>query len=133
MGAWGITNFANDTACDWIFSFEEEGTIDFIIKTIDKVFKGGYLDSDVTCEALAAIETVAAIRNKPGIDFPELDSTDLSVLAPSVNQSLQDTCKKAIDRILAATDNELYALWAGTDKLSDWINVQNDLSERISA
>ncbi|MCL5247588.1 DUF4259 domain-containing protein [Cellulophaga sp. 20_2_10] len=51
MGAWAIGNFENDSAGDWLYEFEENPTIEFLIKTLDTVFKEEYLDSDIASEA----------------------------------------------------------------------------------
>jgi len=133
MGTWGINNFENDTAGDWVYSFEENPSILFLKETIEKVLGLEYVDSDEACEALAAIETIAAIRNKPAADFPEMNGIDLRALAVAITPELTSLARKAIERITSEEHSELYELWAETDDIDSWIMVQKTLLNRLDA
>ncbi len=134
MGAWDIKNFGNDNALDWVDDFVEEPTIGFLYETIQPVFVLGYLEADVVETALAAIEIVAAAKGKPATDFPaeEIGQDLVALVAANMTPDLVDTCKRAIDRITAERDNELYELWREADQLDPWIAVQTDLHKRVS-
>ncbi len=132
MGAWEITNFANDTAMDWISDFEENSSVSFLLQTILAVFEDEYLDSDIASEALAAIEVVAAAKGRPASDFPEeIGAVQLASLAASIDAKVIETCKKSIHRIIKEEDNELFELWEESDQGKDWVTVQKDLLSRV--
>jgi hypothetical protein len=131
MGAWGLGNFENDTALDWLADFEQQPTIIQLEQTIDQVFVEEYLDSDLSTEALAAIEIVAAIRNKPCPGFPETDMEAIGKLSTSLNDELIQKSLLAIERILLPEENELYELWAEAEKPDAWVAVQENLIRRL--
>ncbi|MBS1604477.1 MAG: DUF4259 domain-containing protein [Bacteroidetes bacterium] len=132
MGAWEMTNFGNDTAMDWMFDFEKDPTLTLLEETIDSVFEDDYLDSDIASEALAALEIVAAVRGRRASDLPEDVTTDqLAAIAGKITPSFIDDCRKALDRIVDPEDNELYELWEEAGHGEDWLNIENDLRERL--
>ena len=135
MGAWGHTNFDNDTAQDFVGEVEEGG-IDRIISAIDVINSIGedaYVDSDLATEALAAIEYIATAKDRMAEDFPE-DAEDwvnahkaqLLTIRGIVAKSQQ-----AIDRI--KNNSELKDLWEESTDFGNWNKVLDDLNTRISS
>ncbi|WP_209138103.1 MULTISPECIES: DUF4259 domain-containing protein [Niastella] len=135
MGAWGHTNFDNDTALDFIGDVEEEG-IDRIVSAIDvinTIEEDAYVDADLATEALAAIEYIATAKDRMAEDFPE-DAADwvkshkaqLLIIRGIVGKS-----QRAIDRI--KNNSELKELWEETEDFEKWNNVLDDLNTRISS
>ena len=62
MGAWGEKAFQNDSALDWLSSFESDGlpALHDILATVADTPGDDYLDVDDGCPAIAAAEIVAA-------------------------------------------------------------------------
>ena len=135
MGAWGHLNFENDTALDLVYEIEEKGAdrIKNAIEAINSREEDSFLDSDLCSEALAAIEYIAAAKDKASEDFPE-DAEDW--LTPANKESLLairnliPKSKDAIDRI--QHNSELKDLWEETEDFTEWTKVLEDLSTRIS-
>ncbi len=131
MGAWGIGNFENDSAGDWLYEFEENPTKDFLKKTLEAVFKEEYLDSDIASEALSAIEAITLIMGNSKEDEEELESIDFDVLKNQFNRPLYDKSINCINRILEKSNNELYELWEESESFEDWKHVVLDLKQRV--
>jgi hypothetical protein len=135
MGAWGHLNFENDTALDLVYEIEEKGAdrIRTAIEAINSREEDGFLDSDLCSEALAAIEYIAAVKDKASEDFPE-DAEEW--LTPANKESLlaiRDLIKKstqAIDRI--KHNSELKDLWEETEDFEGWNKVLDGLVARIN-
>lgn len=135
MGAWGHLNFENDTALDLVYDIEEKGAdrIKNAIEAINSREEDSFLDSDLCSEALAAIEYIAAVKDKASEDFPE-DAEEW--LTPANKESLLairnliPKSKQAIDRI--QHNSELKDLWEETEDFSKWTKVLEDLATRIS-
>jgi hypothetical protein len=133
MGAWEITNFGNDAAIAWVYEFTEDPTMPFIDKALLSVKEDDYLDSDVASTALAAIEVIAAAKGHPSTDFPEQIEPDwLASLTPYIDEELIKACRKLIDRIIDEKNNELFELWKEAGQHKEWVNIQKDLSNRLS-
>jgi hypothetical protein len=131
MGAWGIGNFENDSAGDWLYEFGENPTKVFLEKTLDTVFKEEYLDSDIASEALATIEAITLIMGNSKEDKEELENVDFDTLKSSFDTALYDKSIKCLNRILEKNNNELYELWEESESFEDWKNVVLDLKNRV--
>lgn len=135
MGAWGTLNFENDTALDLVYEIEEEGAnrIKIAIEAVNSREEDSFLDSDLCSEALAAIEYIAAAKDKVSEDFPE-DAEEW--LTPANKESLLairnliSNSKQAIDRI--KHNSELKDLWEETEDFEEWNKVLDGLVTRIS-
>jgi hypothetical protein len=64
MGAWGADAFDNDTACDWSDALGRMNDLTLVKSAIARVLDtaGEYLDSDASCQALAACEVGLEVR-----------------------------------------------------------------------
>ncbi|OQP50733.1 hypothetical protein A4H97_02525 [Niastella yeongjuensis] len=135
MGAWGHTNFDNDTAQDFVGDVEEGG-IDRIVSAIDvinSIEEEAYVDADLATEALAAIEYIATAKDRMAEDFPE-DAEDWVTAHKAQLLTLRGIVaksQKAIDRI--KHNSELKELWEETEDFEKWNNVLDDLNTRISS
>jgi hypothetical protein len=135
MGAWGFTNFDNDTAQDFVGEVEEEG-IDRIISAIDVIkttAEDANLDMDLCTKALAAMEYIATAKDRMAEDFPEdaedwVHANKAQVLAIP---GIVPKCQQAIDRI--KNNSELKETWAKTPDFEKWKAVLDELNIRISA
>lgn len=135
MGAWGTLNFENDTALDFVYEIEEEGAnrIKIAIEAVNSREEDSFLDSDLCSEALAAIEYIAAAKDKVSEDFPE-DAEEWLTPANKENllaiRNLIANSKQAIDRI--KHNSELKDLWEETEEFEEWNKVLDGLVTRIS-
>ena len=135
MGAWGHLNFENDTALDLVYEIEEEGAnrIKIAIEAVNSREEDSFLDSDLCSEALAAIEYIAAAKDKVSEDFPE-DAEEWLTPANKENllaiRNLIANSKQAIDRI--KHNSELKDLWEETEEFEEWNKVLDGLVTRIS-
>jgi hypothetical protein len=135
MGAWGHTNFDNDTAQDFVAEVDENG-IDRIISAIEvikTIEEDAYLDSNLCTEALAAIEYIATAKDRMAEDFPE-DAEDWVTAHKDQLLTIRGIVAKsqqAIDRI--KNNSELKEAWEETEDFEKWNNVLDDLNTRISS
>ena len=133
MGAWGTGNFDNDTALDWVFELEEVNDLSLIEKTIDAVFDDDYIDSDIGCEALIAIEAIARLIGNFGKDNSYAEDLNSWVKSHNldVNNELIVRGKKALD-LIVSEKSELYELWEETEDFDTWKNEIDDLRARLN-
>lgn len=133
MGAWGYGSFENDTAGDWKDACIATTGTDFIKDTLLKVINfptDDYLDADDCLDALAAAETLAALKNGPTPDLPEDVKIWVSEQYVTIEQDLIELALQAIDRIM--TDSELKELWEeGDEPPLEWYAVVDDLRTRL--
>jgi len=133
MGAWGTGNFDNDAALDWVFDLEEVNDLSLIEKTIDAVFDDDYIESDIGCEALVAIEAIARLIGNFGKDNSYAEDLDSWVKSHNldVNNELVVRGKKALD-LIVSEKSELYELWKETEDFDAWKNEIDDLRARLN-
>ncbi|MBO0754608.1 MAG: DUF4259 domain-containing protein [Bradyrhizobiaceae bacterium] len=64
MGAWGADSYDNDTANDWAYRLEDVADLSVVRRAIGTVVAKGedYLGSDEACEAIAACEVIARLK-----------------------------------------------------------------------
>lgn len=114
MGTWDVGPFENDTAGDFCDTLDDadvdarKGIIrDTLVRAIDTT---GYLDADLSQEAVAAAALVA--KQCPGGEpadvhyGPKQPLTDLT--------SLRALASQALDRVMSEP-SELMALWGGSE------------------
>jgi len=133
MGAWGIGNFANDAAGDWLYEFGENPTKEFLEKTLEAVFQEEYLDSDTASEALSAVEAITLIKgnSKEDEEEEELENIDFDALKKGFDTTLFDKSIRCINRVLDKNNNELYELWEESESFEDWKKVVLDLKNLV--
>lgn len=134
MGAWGYGNFDNDTAADWAFSLEESTDLSLITEAINAVLEEDYIDSDIGCEALVAIEAVARLKGKWGEKSAYSEPLDNWVEKNNFEPSkdLIESSNKAL-KLISSQNSELYELWAETEDLTSWLEEIKNLEQRINA
>jgi hypothetical protein len=137
MGAWGVNNFENDDANDWVFELEKSKDKSFINKTLDSVLENTeYIESPTCCEALAAAEVVLAdisndhsgvtegvskwLSKKPGL-FKKPIIFEPTDVRRAIN---------AINRILESS--ELKELWEESENFEEWKTIESKLLEKLS-
>ncbi|MFK8052803.1 MAG: DUF4259 domain-containing protein [Woeseiaceae bacterium] len=132
MGAWGHGNFDNDAAGDWGYALEERDDLSFVQETIDAVFAEAYIDADVACEAIAAIEVVARLKGQSGTSNAYTEAVDNWVKAHPVEVSAEliDQSTRAL-ALLQGESSELAELWAESDDEDAWRQEIDALSARL--
>lgn len=144
MGTWGVNNFDNDIAIEWINLLIEENDKELIIialKEIDN--EPDYIEAPECIEALCAIEIMAAFKThdyqglpKELITWieeerqtqPELNLTDLE--APEFTEDQYELAIRVLQRIVS--DSELCELWEESDYFQEWVAVQQRLLSDLS-
>lgn len=135
MGAWGIKNFENDDAMEFV---EDMNTDDdgwpFVLDAIENVVivpDDEYVDAYDAARALAAIEYIAAAKGKPSGDFPE-DAADWikNKFTETIEPDTIEDAARALKRI--AGNSELKELWEETEDLNAWLEVVGDLEKRLA-
>src|SRR5687768_11336713 len=71
MGAWGIGNFDNDDAADWVYELAESDGTDVLVRALEAATSDGYLEAPVASAGLAAAEIVAALLGNAGKALPD--------------------------------------------------------------
>ena len=132
MGAWGVDNFENDTALDWLYDFGENDfrLIDRTLAGVASMVEADELDADEACEVLAAAECVAAAMGHPAVDPPEELAEWIAENSPfQVKSEYVEMAQKAVARVLAKS--ELRDLWLESDEFDGWKTAVTDLQSRL--
>ncbi|MBX3387496.1 MAG: DUF4259 domain-containing protein [Phycisphaeraceae bacterium] len=145
MGAWGVKNFENDTALDWVLELTGGEDPGMIRETLEMALGEGvdgdgeeseagedeYLEEEVCSSALAAAEIVAALRGRPASDLPDGAREWIGRHGHriKVDRDLIDTAHDAIARV--AADSELCDLWMESEHATAWEEALQDLQRRI--
>lgn len=130
MGAWGVGNFDNDTALDWVYNLQKTNDISLISEAINTVFGESYIDADTGAEALAAIEVIARLQGH-FVDSTEYtkEIDDWVKSHPlEIDQPLKEKAKKALELILEEK-SELRELWDESGELNIWEEEVNSLKK----
>jgi hypothetical protein len=135
MGYWGLGIFENDDAMDLLNEFEEEGSFSVLISAIELVITDDLVEVEVVNQAVAAIEIIAAIYESKSDSFPELDSMTYEELVSTFNNEVTNTvlslCEDAISIITRMEDNMQVEILDNQGLLEDWLEIIDDLSERL--
>lgn len=134
MGAWGQEIFDNDAACDWLESLLVRDDLAWIEQSLKQVNQAeGNIDAATASAALAACETLARLRGRPGLHEAPLDQlkqwTDehkhlnTNDLVPLATQALAR---------IQSDDCQLRQQWRQTDHYDQWLATVEDVARRIA-
>ena len=118
----------------WDKGLEAED-LTLVWNAIEAVFREEYIEKDIACEALAAIETVARLKGSWGErnSYTEtIDNWVESNQALQVPDNLPVRGAEAVDLILGK-DSELNELWSESENYDEWKEKVLELRERIIA
>jgi hypothetical protein len=136
MGSWGVGTFDNDAACDWATKLEAAQDLSAVRQAIGRALSVGdaYLDANVACEALAACEVIARLKDNWGPLNPYTKRIDSWVASHHVTPQLGlvQAAVSPIDRVLAQP-SELLELWSEGDDYENWLESVRDLRNRVRA
>lgn len=124
MGAWGIGNFENDDALDFVYEVEESGDV-AVQNALRQVLSDATADAPDACMALAAAELIAIKLGNPPGDRPD----SLQAALDRMTATPKELAGRAVDQI--ASNSELKDLWAETDEFDAWLALQTDLKKRL--
>ena len=132
MSAWGISNFENDTALDWVAKTVEEKQVSFS-KMVDE-FMGHFSPEETTLiecsEFLAIAETIAGLIGSPAEDFPEELKEWIESKCIKIEDDLLIKSKKGVELIM--TDSEAKEMYLDSGYFVSWEKAQKDLIKRLS-
>lgn len=130
--SWGISNFENDSALEWAEDLVKANKVALIAKELDtfnKNFKITETDM-MTCNiALAAAETVAAIKEDPADDIPEALEEWLASSKAKADEALVKSAIDAVNKICRGS--ELKEMYVGSQLYDDWMELQKELLQRL--
>jgi len=138
MGAWGSGSFENDTAMDWAASVRSVDDVrkpfDRLKLTTDAVEEGPnlVLDSDFSCELVAAAETVAMMMGRRSRDFPD-DLAQRLADGGEPDDLLSHQARNAA--LHAMRNSELAELWEETTEeggANEWLAELTRLIDRLN-
>jgi hypothetical protein len=134
MGAWGVGNFENDDALDWVIDLESAKDMKIIQSAFEAVIQSAedYVDAWEASVALAAAEVVSALLRTP---HPKLPDDVVAWVSQQHGKSLVVE-KLIIEQALRAlsiiaAESELQELWEETDEFDLWRAEVNALIARL--
>jgi hypothetical protein len=131
MGAWGIGNFDNDDAADWVSELVESEGGDSLASVLEETGSGDYLEAPVCSMALAAAEVVAALLGNAAPSLPDDVRKWVAANEIEVGHDLLALARAAVMQV--KEDSELLELWQDSDDYEQWVALQNDLLRRLGA
>ena len=126
--------FSNDQAREWVDELLESGDPGLIKDSIAAIVKTPDDDElDVTdcVRALAACEVIAAASDYPPDDMPKKLGRWLQENPQTFTKKLIDAAMRSLERI--RTDSELKDIWEELDNRDEWIEVLDDLENRLES
>ncbi|HEX5470904.1 MAG TPA: DUF4259 domain-containing protein [Lacipirellulaceae bacterium] len=136
MGAWDVSSFGNDTACDWAWELKESSDLSVVEETIDRVFdtaEDGYIEAPTGEEAIAACETIARLKGRFGIRNSYTKDVDKWIAAHPLQPSpeMVEKANNALDLIMS-DNSELRQLYEESDSFAEWQASVSDLRQRMN-
>ena len=133
MSAWGISNFENDTALNWIDNLIEHSDIDSINSTIN-IFVSDFDPEEtslIECSKfLALVELLAGLRCNPNEDVPDELTDWIEGKYIEVNEDVVKKAKEGVALVLK--DSEAKEMYWDSGYQKSWIEAQNSLIKRLS-
>jgi hypothetical protein len=134
MSAWGISNFENDTALNWIENLIEKSDIDSINSTIN-IFVSDFDPEEtslIECSKfLAVVELLAGLLGNPSEDFPDELTDWIEGKYIKVNDDVVNKAKEGVALVLK--DSEAKEMYWDSGYQKSWVEAQNSLIKRLSA
>ena len=135
MTTFGITNFENETASQFISEINTNGH-GLISVALERAMDEDEPLTIFECEeALIAAEIIAASLGKPATDFPEEMIEWIGQFLPEKSTQHRDVillaekAADAIDRVV--TNSELRELWDEHPQFNEWFETQMELQKRL--
>lgn len=133
MSAWGISNFENDTAMDWVdYLIQENKGVNF--KDFVNTFIDDFASDQTTLiecsKFLTVAETIAGLVGNPAIDFPEELADWIEKKYIKIEQTTLNKTKKGVKLVML--DSEAKEMYLDSGYFKSWEKAQKDLIKRLS-
>ena len=133
MSAWGISNFENDTALDWVSDVVQKKEVSSLKDTISAFLASFSADetSLIECSKFLTIaETIAGLVGSPAEDFPEELNDWVESKYIKIEQATIDHAIKGAKLIMS--DSEAKEMYLDSGYFKSWEKTQKDLIKRLS-
>ena len=125
MGAWGVGNYSNDTALDFVGEISGGKDIENAMNDV----LSGEIDADAACMALAAADIAASSIDRHAADTPD-EVVEFVQSLSCDRDGLLALARKAVKAV--EKNSELAELWEeAEDEYEEWSNVLKDLLKRL--
>ena len=133
MSAWGISNFENDTAMDWVdYLIQENKGVNF--KDFVNTFIDDFASDQTTLiecsKFLTVAETIAGLVGNPAIDFPEELADWIEKKYIKIEQTTLNKTKEGVKLVIL--DSEAKEMYLDSGYFKSWEKAQKDLIKRLS-
>jgi hypothetical protein len=131
MGSWGVASFENDAAADWFLLVEEAvDPGEVMAAAIDEALSdAGHLESDASCEAIAAAELFACSAGHPPARLPDNVDAWVQVNPHGPHADEVELALQAVTRV--REESELRDEWEDTPDQAQWLAEVDDLLVRL--
>lgn len=134
MSAWGITNFENDVALDFVAEIAASEDHLNLTQDIDDFLNEFNVEEtslDDCLEFLAKMELLAALLGAPSEDFP-LELKDwIERKYIKIDSSVCPKAVKAVQMIV--NDSEAKEMYLDSGYFNAWLRTQKELIKRLKA
>jgi hypothetical protein len=128
MGAWGVGNFENDAALDWLAGVAAPDQVRGALSSVVNAQPGG-VECDAACAALAAAEIVAACCGSPASSLPQAARLWVSGHRSTCRLPEVDLASRAVVRV--ELDSELQELFDEGGRNVQWHAALAELGARL--
>ncbi|MGB9991900.1 DUF4259 domain-containing protein [Pseudoduganella rhizocola] len=139
MGTWSTGAFGNDFAQDWAEDLQESMDLYFIADTLDNALssgEAGMLEAPFGAEALAAVETLARLEGRAGLQDEDSAAVDewVAAMKPKfkLRSDLHEKALRVLELVLSGR-SELRELWQDSEHDEAWRNEVESLRARMQA
>ncbi|UGQ48843.1 DUF4259 domain-containing protein [Massilia endophytica] len=139
MGTWSTAVFGNDFAQDWAEDLQESHDLYFIADTLDNALsagEAGQLEAPFGAEALAAVETLARLEGRAGLQDEDSEAVDEWVAAVQpkfkLRTDLHEKALRVLELVLSGR-SELRELWQDSEHYEAWRADVEALRARMQA
>ncbi len=134
MSAWGVTNFENDIALDFVGTLVHEH-VEFSISTYSDDFRSKFSPEETSLDDcliyFAVAELLAALLGEPSEDIPLELKAWIEAKYIKIEQPLVDSVIEVIKLLLK--DSEAKEMYSDTPYYKAWQETQKGLIKRLKA
>lgn len=132
MSAWGISNFENDTALNWVENLVQKNKVSNLSTSVDE-FLANFSSEETTLiecsEFLTVAETIAGLVGSPAEDFPEELNDWIESKYIKIEQATIDATIKGVENIVK--DSEAKEMYSDSGYFKSWEKTQENLIKRL--
>ncbi len=133
MGCWGVGNFQNDDALDWLGDLQDGLGFGAVERVLNARLNVAYIEAPDASESLAASEVVAALLGRPSGDLPVDVARWVSENRGQDASTYRETALHNVRAILSG-NSELRDRWKENEAdYPFWKATQESLIARLEA